>query len=65
MKIFDALRKKKKNEYEEMVEFCAELAKPQKPEEKKILCRKCGHMLPQDSVFCHFCGTKVQEDEAQ
>ena len=58
-------RKKKKNEYEEMVEFCAELAKAQKPEEKKILCRKCGHMLPQDSAFCHFCGTKVQEDEAQ
>ena len=60
------LRKKKKNEYEEIMEFCAEPSQPQKPEEKKILCRKCGQLLPEDSAFCHFCGTSVtREDNAQ
>ena len=60
------LRKKKKNEYEEIMEFCAEPSQPQKPEEKKILCPKCGQLLPEYSAFCHFCGTSVtREDNAQ
>lgn len=34
---------------------------PSKPTETTILCRNCGQVMPLDSVFCHVCGTKVEE----
>lgn len=36
------------------------------PSAKAVFCRKCGHALPSDSIFCHICGTKIlPEDEIQ
>ena len=34
------------------------------PAEKKVVCPKCKQELPKDSLFCHFCGTNL-EDAAQ
>ena len=28
-------------------------------------CNNCGNILPQDSVFCQFCGNKIEEVTAQ
>ena len=27
-----------------------------------VICQKCGHALPIDSVFCHLCGTKIEKE---
>ncbi len=29
--------------------------------EKKVVCPKCKQTLPEDSVFCHYCGTSLAE----
>lgn len=34
-------------------------------QQKAQFCRKCGHKLPEGSLYCTKCGTKVITDEAQ
>ena len=36
--------------------------KPVSHAEKVVVCKKCGQMLPSDSVFCHFCGTRIEKE---
>lgn len=31
------------------------------PSEKKVICPKCKQDLPKDSLFCHFCGTNLED----
>ena len=33
-------------------------------EEGIMFCRKCGNQIPDDSLFCQFCGTATAQDAA-
>ena len=37
----------------------AAVANDTTPSEKKVVCPKCKQQLPKDSLFCHFCGTNL------
>ena len=45
----------------------AEMTQPYSsvPSAQTIVCKHCGQKLPTDSVFCHFCGTKIEKEDSK
>lgn len=50
------------NQPDQSISGNAPVIKPVAVTEPVITCRQCGRTLPSDSVFCHMCGTKIEQE---